>query len=279
MVVALVISACGAPAAQEAPAEEAAAPAAAEEEAAGPAELPQIVPIEGPEVILDPAMFPTEFSEAPMLAEMVAAGDLPPVAERLPDPEDIYVIKPLNEIGKYGGTWRRGFTGPADGENLMLINSSSRLLTWDYSASRIIPSLIKHWEINEDHTTYTLHLRRGAKWSDGHPFTADDILFWYEDVALNEEIWPTPPTEMVIGGEVGLLEKIDDFTVRWTFSSPYPLFLDILAGDNVVGVGPDTQGGSNGGGYMAKHYMSQFLPAYSSEAEGTAMAEAEGFDS
>ena len=139
MVVALVISACGAPAAQEAPPEEAAAPAAAEEEAAGPAELPQIVPIEGPEVILDPAMFPTEFSEAPMLAEMVAAGDLPPVAERLPDPEDIYVIKPLNEIGKYGGTWRRGFTGPADGENLMRINSSSRLLTWDYSASRINP--------------------------------------------------------------------------------------------------------------------------------------------
>ena len=279
MVVALVLSACGAPAAPEAPAEEAAAPAPAEEEATGPAELPQIVPIEGPEVILDPAMFPTEFSEAPMLAEMVAAGELPPVAERLPDPEDIYVIKPLNEIGKYGGTWRRGFTGPADGENLMRINSSSRLLTWDYSASMIIPSLIKDWEINEDHTQYTLHLRRGAKWSDGHPLTAEDILFWYEDVALNEEIWPTPPNEMVINGEVGLLEEIDDFTVRWTFASPYPLFLDILAGHNAVGVGPDTEGAWNGGGYMPKHYMSQFLPAYSSEAEVTAKAEAEGFDS
>ncbi len=278
MVVALVLSACGAPAEQAAPAEEA-APAAAEEEAAGPAELPQIVPIEGPEVILDPAMFPTEFSEAPMLAEMVAAGELPPVEERLPDPEDIYVIEPLHEIGKYGGTWRRGFTGPADGENLMRINSSSRLLTWNYDASKIIPSLIKDWEINEDHTQYTLHLRRGAKWSDGHPFTAEDILFWYEDVALNEEIWPTPPNEMMIGGEVGLLEAVDDFTVRWTFAAPFPLFLDILAGHNAVGVGPDTVGAWNGGGYMPKHYMSQFLPAYSSEAEVTAKAEAEGFQS
>jgi len=116
---------------------------AEEEETTGPAALPQIVPIEGPEVILDPAMFPTEFSEAPMLAEMVAAGELPPVEERLPDPSDIYVIEPLHEIGKYGGTWRRGFTGPADGENLMRINSSSRLLTWNYDASKIIPSMIK----------------------------------------------------------------------------------------------------------------------------------------
>ena len=74
---------------------------------------------------------------------------------------------------------------------------------------------------------------------------------------------------MVIGGEVGLLEAIDDFTVRWTFAAPYPLFLDILAGHNAVGVGPDTEGAWNGGGYMPKHYMSQFLPAYSSEAEVT----------
>jgi len=74
-----------------------------------------------------------------------------------------------------------------------------------------------------------------------------------------------------VGGEVGLLEAIDDFTVRWTFASPYPLFLDILAGHNAVGVGPDTEGAWNGGGYMPKHYMSQFLPAYSSEEEVTGL--------
>ncbi len=130
MVVSLVFSGCvGAPEPAE-PAEEMAASA---EEAEESAELPQIVPIEGPDIILDEAMWPTEYSEAPMLADMVAAGDLPPVEERLP--EDPMVIKPLGEIGKYGGTWRRGFTGPADGENMMRINNSSRLLAWDYSGS------------------------------------------------------------------------------------------------------------------------------------------------
>src|SRR3989442_6692655 len=68
--------------------------------------------LEGPEVVTDPAKFPKTFKEAPQLAELVKAGKLPPVAERIG--QDPLVIKPLHEIGKYGGTWRAGFTGPAD---------------------------------------------------------------------------------------------------------------------------------------------------------------------
>ena len=97
-------------------------------------------------------MYPTEHNEAPMRAELVTAGELPLVEERLPVVEDVYVIQPLNESGKYGGTWHRGFIGPVDGENLMPINSSSRLLAWDWSASKIIPSRVKDWEIQDDAT-------------------------------------------------------------------------------------------------------------------------------
>src|SRR5256885_14117385 len=68
--------------------------------------------LEGPEVVTDPAKFPKAFKEAPQLAEQVKAGKLPPVAERIG--QDPLVIKPLHDIGKYGGTWRGGFTGPAD---------------------------------------------------------------------------------------------------------------------------------------------------------------------
>jgi peptide/nickel transport system substrate-binding protein len=64
----------------------------------------------GPEVVTDAAKFPKTFKEAPQLAELVKAGKLPPVAERIG--QDPLVIKPLKEIGKYGGTWRAGFTGP-----------------------------------------------------------------------------------------------------------------------------------------------------------------------
>ena len=275
MVVALVLSGCVGAAEPEAPAEEMAEPAAEEAEEAS--ELPQIVPIEGPDIILDEAMWPTEYGEAPSLAEMVAAGDLPPVEERLP--EDPMVIKPLNEIGKYGGTWRRGFTGPADGENMMRINNSSRLLAWDYSGSYIVPSLLAGWDIQDEARKYILYLRKGAKWSDGMPFTADDFLFWYEDVALNEDIFPSPPPEMVIAGEPGLMEKIDDYTISYTFKEPYPLFLDILAGHNMVAAAPEGSLGTGGGGYAAKHYMSQFLPKYSSEEEVTAKAKELGFES
>jgi len=67
--------------------------------------------LEGPEIIRDQARFPKQFSEAPMLAALVKEGKLPPVEQRLPEPADLMVIKPVHAIGRYGGRWRRGFTG------------------------------------------------------------------------------------------------------------------------------------------------------------------------
>src|SRR5512137_1770584 len=73
--------------------------------------------LEGPTIVTDPKQYPNKYGEAPMLAELVKAGKLPPLENRLPDATELMVIKPLKEIGKYGGRWRRGFTGPADSEN------------------------------------------------------------------------------------------------------------------------------------------------------------------
>ncbi len=72
---------------------------------------------------------PAKLSEAPMLAERVKAGTLPPVEQRVPD--EPLVIKPVHEIGRYGGIWRRGFTGPGDVENGNRINASDKPLFWD----------------------------------------------------------------------------------------------------------------------------------------------------
>src|SRR5262245_55693932 len=80
--------------------------------AAGPAGSDLVGKLEGPEVVTDPAKFPKSFKEAPQLVALVKAGKLPPVQERVS--QDPLVIKPVHEIGKYGGTWRRGFSGPAD---------------------------------------------------------------------------------------------------------------------------------------------------------------------
>ncbi len=253
-----------------------AAPAAAEPQIGS--EL--IGKLEGPEIVLDAARFPKQFGEAPTLAEMVKAGSLPPVEERLPDPEDLMVIKPLDEIGQYGGTWRRAFTGPADHENGNRINSMDKILHFDYTGNTIMPSLAKGWDVSDDGKTITIYLRKGAKWSDGEPLTADDFMFWFEDIYSNPEIVPTPFPEMQINGKPGVMKKIDDFTVAFEFPEPYAYFVYQLAGSTGIGAGFATRGGFQnwGGACCPAHYLKQFLPKYSSVDEVNKIAKDAGFD-
>ena len=152
--------------------------------------------LEGPEVITNPAQFPKTFQEAPQLAELVKTGKLPAVAERLG--QDPLVIKPVHDIGKYGGTWRRGFIGPADVFNGFRAGMNDKILYFDYTGTQVVPNLAKGWELSADGRITTIFLRRGMKWSDGHPFTADDFMFWYEDMYQNKDLVPTQSPVMTI---------------------------------------------------------------------------------
>ena len=237
--------------------------------------------LEGPEIIRDVAKFPKKFGEAPMLAELVKAGKLPPVEKRLPEPEDLMVVKPLKETGKYGGRWRRGFTGPADNENGNRIVSTDKILMFDYTGNKVAPSLAKDWRLSDDGKVCTIFLRKGLKWSDGQPFTADDFVFWYTDIYQNKELVPAPAPEFTINGKPGRLSKRDDYTVIFEFPEPFFLFVDILAGDTLIGGGQATgmARASFMGAYAPAHYLKQFLPKYSSADEVTRKAKAANFDS
>src|SRR5256885_8299908 len=185
--------------------------------------------LEGPEVVADPAKFPRTFKEAPQLAEQVKAGKLPPVAERIG--QDPLVIKPLHEIGKYGGTWRSGFTGPADFWNgFRCCSGPDHLMFWDYTGDKVVPNLAKGLEMQDGGRAWLVHLRRGMKWSDGKPFTADDFVFWFEDIYQNKDLVPTPSATLAINGKQGVVEKVDTNTVRFKFPDPYTMFPDVLAG-------------------------------------------------
>jgi peptide/nickel transport system substrate-binding protein len=236
--------------------------------------------LEGPEIIRDVTKFPKAFKEAPMLAELVKAGKLPPVEKRLPDPSDLLVIKPLKEIGKFGGRWRRGFTGPADNENGNRIVSTDKILMWDYTGNKVAPSLAKDWRLSDDGRVCTIFLRKGLRWSDGQPFTADDFIFWYEEIYQNKELVPTPMPELQINGKPGRMVKRDDYTLVFEFPDPYFLFVDILAGDTLIGAGQATGAARAAfmGGYAPAHYAKQFLPKFSSADEATRKAKAAGFD-
>ena len=216
---------------------------------------------------------PSSFQEAPMLAALVASGDLPPVEERLPT--NPLVISPADGIGKYGGTWFRAFTGPADGQN-MERPMKDHLLYFDTGMTDVQPNIAESWTVNADATVFTFTLRTGLKWSDGNDFTTEDIMFWYNQMLLNEEINPTTPAWAVHGGETLLYEKIDDVTFRVTAAKPYGLFIPLIA--SVIVAGPHTRGDSGGGGYAPSHYLQQFHPDFVGLATANANAEAAGFD-
>lgn len=237
---------------------------------------PLIGELEGPTVITDPAQYPTSFSEAPMLAEQVAAGALPPVEERLPAASDVLVIQPLDEIGTYGGTLQRAFTGPGDHWNGKRLAGLDHILYLDHAANEVIPNVAKGWELSEDGTELTLYLREGMKWSDGHPFTADDFMFYFEDMELNEEIGPVSEY-LIVNGEVAQVEKIDDYTVKYAFAGPYFMFPNILAGFANI-ASHSTWGFSARGGFAPAHYLKQFHPAYASEDELNAAIEEAGVE-
>src|SRR5215469_223798 len=227
--------------------------------AAGPAGSDLMGKLEGPEVVTDPAQFPKSFKEAPQLVELVKAGKLPPVQERVS--QDPLVIKPVHEIGKYGGTWRRGFSGPADFWNGYRCCGHDKILFWDYTGNKVAPNVAKSWEISDDGRTLTAFLRKGMKWSDGHPFTADDFMFWYEDIFQDKELTPVKTPMLATNGKPGTMEKVDDFTIRFKFVDPYFAFVDILAAAADLG-GNALQGRNLMGGFAPKHYLQQFHPKY-----------------
>ncbi|MBT3555947.1 MAG: hypothetical protein HN495_10315, partial [Chloroflexi bacterium] len=224
-----------------------------------------------PKIVLNNV--PSSFQEAPMLAALVASGDLPPVEDRLPS--NPLVIEPADGIGKYGGTWFRAFTGPADGQN-MERPMKDHLLYFDTGMTDVQPNIAESWTVNADATVFTFTLRTGLKWSDGNDFTTEDIMFWYNQMLLNEEINPTTPAWAVHGGETLLYEKIDDVTFRVTAAKPYGLFIPLIA--SVIVAGPHTRGDSGGGGYAPSHYLQQFHPDFVGLATANANAEAAGFD-
>ena len=166
----------------------------------------------------------SQYNESPMMAEMVASGEIPPVDERLP--VNPLVLEGLDGIGNYGGLWRAGFAGQADhfAVNQVIIRgvlSINQELT-------VNPMIAESWSVSDDATEYTFNLREGMKWSDGEPFTSADFVFWFEEEIKNETLTPVFPgwlTSPVDGENVPAeMTAPDASTVVFKFASPSALF-------------------------------------------------------
>jgi len=237
--------------------------------------------LEGPEIVRDVTKYPKSFKESPVLAELVKAGKLPPVEKRLPDPTEVMVVKAVKEIGKYGGTWRRAFTGPGDYENGNRIVSTDKPLFCDFTGTKAAPSLAKDWKLSDDGKSTTIYLRKGLKWSDGEPLNADDFMFWYDEIYLNKDLVPTPIPEFASNGKQGKMVKVDDYTVAFQFDDPNYMFVDILWGSTLMGGGQATRqsrASSFMGAYTPAHYVKKFLPKFTPQADLDKQSKDAGFD-
>lgn len=200
-------------------------------------------------------------NEAPVLAELVAENQLPPVAERT-GPEPL-VLEGPEGIGRYGGSWHRLSNSLNDVAIVANRLSGANLVRWSPMGYPIRPHLAKSWEMSPDAREWTFHLRRGVRWSDGYPFTADDIVYWWED---QKYFYEDPPSFMHLGGRTGEVVKIDDYTVKFVFPEPYGAFLERL---NQSSTGP----------YAPKHYLEQFHPVKGNRELIAAAMKARGTDS
>ncbi len=197
------------------------------------------------------------YKEAPMLAEKVAAGELPPVEDRLPENPRVVPLYEGDTIGVYGGIWHRGWRGVSDFHCYGRLNYDP-VLRWPRDPSDPVqPGLAEAWEFSEDGTELTLHFRKGLKWSDGELWTVDDIIFWWEHIENDPEITAAVHTEWQTLTE---LVKVDDSTITLKFSSPNGL---------AETVGLAFHGNQwplnfeRFGFYAPKHYLEQFHPALS----------------
>lgn len=190
-------------------------------------------------------------TEPPMLAELVSSGRLPPLEQRLPDLPATLAAE-LSQ-GRYGGALR------------MLMDRARELrIVYVYSYARLVgytpelelkPDILERVEV-EQGRSFTLHLRPGHRWSDGHLFTSEDFRYWWEDVANNPDLSPYgPPQKLLVQGESPRVTIVGTYQVRYQWSKPNPYFLSQLAGPRPQEI------------YLPAHYLKQFHQRYATNLE------------
>jgi peptide/nickel transport system substrate-binding protein len=211
-----------------------------------------------------PAAVPTKFNEAPMLAELVKGGKLPPVDQRLP--KSPVVLDGVDGPGQFGGTIRRGYSGVSDFNGPIKVQGVS--LLWYNPDLSFRPDLAESWKVSDDAKQWTFKLREGIKWSDGKDFTTDDFKWWYDNVLKNDKLTNLPQTghaSWVTGKDRTLMqaEFPDKTTAVFTFADPNPLFFFQV---------------TRGQPFAPTEYMKQFHADFADKAKLDADTKAAGFD-
>ncbi|GAB3739639.1 ABC transporter substrate-binding protein [Microlunatus parietis] len=198
--------------------------------------------------------------EAPSLAAQVEAGKLPPVKERMP--EQPLVVEPIESVGRYGGTWHSAMITQEDASWLGTIVGYEPLVRWtrewtnSAGTDEIIPNICEAFEELEGGKVFEFTLRKGLRWSDGEPCTAEDFRFAFEDVNVYADMHPGGFYDLWLSPDTarpGEFTVVDEQKVRYTFTAPKPGFLNELASMRTM--------------VMPKHYFQEFHPRYNKNVD------------
>ena len=203
-----------------------------------------------------------KFSENPAIATLNGKirgnpSKLPPVDQRLP--EEPLVVAPYQSIGKYGGVFDVMSNATEAGTSDFLAIRHVNLVRYSDDLQTIVPNVAKGWEWNDDFTQLTFFLRKGHKWSDGHPFTAEDVKYWYERLALNPKVFEKPKNYVLVADKPMTVDVLDPQTVRFNLPAPKPGLLVHFAN-------------SYAQGFQPKHFLGQWDPDLSPDADAKARA-------
>lgn len=197
-----------------------------------------------------------EFSENPAIADLNGKirgnPDMPALADRLP--AEPLVVVPYDSVGKYGGTLDALSNATEAGTSDFLSTRHVNLVRYSDDLETIVPNIAKSWEWNDDYTQLTFHLRKGHKWSDGAPFTSADVKFWYDNLALDQNVIEKPKDYVLVAGERMTIDTPDDQTVVFNLPAPKPGLLAHFA----------THFGQ---GFQPKHFLGRFHPEINPDAD------------
>lgn len=217
------------------------------------------------------------YTQAPMLDARVESGELPSVAERLPD--EPFVVKAGTvsyeeyftdyQVGKYGGTLRSIRNSSTWDGWIWCIFAERGIETVSGEGKDFYGNVFKSWEVSEDFTTYTFHMREGMKWSDGQDLTTEDVAWKFNMDHANSQLTASWPNWLRTGnkstGTPCTLGVVDDYTFTLTFDGYYPGFILLVASNDVYEM------------LAPAHYLKDFHIETADEAALTAKCEAAGY--
>lgn len=201
--------------------------------------------------------------EPDYFSEQLASGELPPMAQRLPE-NPLLMDETMNNLepGKYGGKMNL-LMGKDKDIRRMVVYGYSRIVGYNENLE-LIADIVESFEVH-DNKEFIFHLRKGHRWSDGAPFTAEDFKYYWEDVANNPELNPFGPSKkLLIDEHLPAVEFPDAHTVIYRWQQPNPYFLPALAAPSPLFI------------YQPKHYLKKFHPKYADRQKIEAQAKKSG---